>query len=154
MGVRESYLKKEVDNIQARLEKYKIEWKKNGCTLMCGGWTDGSGWSLTNFLVNSPRGIVFLKSIDTSDVIKNAIRLFELLDGVVEEIGEENVLQEVTDSTLALVAAGNKLEEKRNKIFWSPCAAHCIDLILEDIGKLPVFHNIISKAMQIKIFYL
>lgn len=113
---------------------------------------DGSGRSLTNFLVNSPRGTVFLKSIDTSDVIKNAIRLFELLDGVVEVIEEENVVQEVTDGTLALVAVGNKLEEKRNKIFWSPCAAHCIDLILEDIGKLPVFHNIISKAKQIKIF--
>ena len=150
--VRESYLKKEVDNVQASLEKYKIEWKKNGCTLMCDGWTDGRGRSLTNFLVNSPRGTIFLKSIDTSDVIKDAIKMFELLDGVVEEIGEENVVQVVTDSASALVAAGHKLEEKRTKLFWSPCAAHCIDLILEDIGKLPIFHNTISKAKQITIF--
>ena len=63
--------------------------KKNGCTLMCDGWMNGRGRSLTNFLVNSPRGIVFLKSIDISDVIKDAIKMFELLDSVVEEIREE-----------------------------------------------------------------
>ncbi|KAM7489367.1 hypothetical protein LguiB_026851 [Lonicera macranthoides] len=25
------------------------------------------------------------------------------------------------------------LEEKRNKLFWSPCAAHLIDLMIHDI---------------------
>lgn len=59
--VRVSYLKKAVDNIQASLEKYKVEWEKWGCTLICDGWTDGKGRSLTNFLVNSPSGTVFLK---------------------------------------------------------------------------------------------
>nr|KYP40371.1 hypothetical protein KK1_038293 [Cajanus cajan] len=64
---------------------------------MCDGWTDGKGRSLTNFLVNSPSGIVFLKSIDISDVIKNGKKIFELLDNIVEEIGEEHVVQVVTN---------------------------------------------------------
>ena len=34
-------------------------------------WRDGKGRSLTKFLVNSPSGKVFLKSIDISKVIKN-----------------------------------------------------------------------------------
>jgi len=59
---------------------------------MCDGWTDGKGRSLTNFLVNSPSGTIFLKSIDTSNVIKDAKQMFELLDFVVEEIGEDNVV--------------------------------------------------------------
>ena len=54
------------------LEKYKKEWKKIGCTLMSDGWSDKKNKSLTNFLVNNPSGIVFLKSVDTSNVIKDA----------------------------------------------------------------------------------
>jgi len=38
--VRVSYLKKTT-------EKYE-RWEKWGCTLMCNGWTDGKGRSLTN----------------------------------------------------------------------------------------------------------
>ena len=58
--------------------------------------------SLTNFLVNSQSGAVFLKSLDTSDVIKDAQKLFELLDSLVEEIREENVVQVVVDSASAM----------------------------------------------------
>ena len=43
---------------------------------MLDGWTDNRERSITNFLVNSPKGIVFLKSIDTSDISKNAENLF------------------------------------------------------------------------------
>ena len=79
------------------LEKYKKEWKKTGCTLMLDGWSDKKNRYLTNLIVNSPSGTVFLKSLDTSDVIKDAQKLFELLDSLVEEIGEENVVQMVTE---------------------------------------------------------
>ncbi|XP_028755565.1 uncharacterized protein LOC114714940 [Neltuma alba] len=150
--VRVSHLKKAVDKIQESLAKYKKEWEKWGCTLMCDGWTDGKGRSLTNFLVNNPSGTVFLKSVDTSSVIKDAKQMFELLDNLVEEIGEDNVVQVVTDGASNLVAAGKMLEEKRTKLFWSPCAAHCLDLILEDIGQLPVFYNTITNAKKITTF--
>ncbi|KAL4371964.1 uncharacterized protein [Arachis hypogaea] len=39
-----------------------------------------------------------LKSIDTSDYVKTDEKLFELLDDVVEKIGEHNVVQVVTDN--------------------------------------------------------
>ncbi|XP_061352114.1 uncharacterized protein LOC133297067 [Gastrolobium bilobum] len=150
--VRVSYLKKEVDLVHTSLDKYKLEWKKTGCTLMSDGWTDGKGRSLTNFLVNSPRGTVFIKSVDTSSFIKDAEKMFELLDEMVMEIGEENVVQVVTDSAAALVSAGQKLMDKRKQLFWSPYAAHCLNLILEDIGGITVFYNTIWKAKKITTF--
>ncbi|XP_052187762.1 uncharacterized protein LOC127798293 [Diospyros lotus] len=149
---RVTFFKKEVDNVNSMLEKYKKEWKMTGCTLMSDGWTDRKSRSLTNFLVNSPSGTVFLKSIDTSDVIKDAQKLFELLDSLVEEIGEENVVQVVTDSASAYVATGDLLMEKRKKLFWSPCATHCIDLILHDIGGLPIFTDTIKKAKEVCVY--
>nr|XP_007134308.1 hypothetical protein PHAVU_010G036200g [Phaseolus vulgaris]ESW06302.1 hypothetical protein PHAVU_010G036200g [Phaseolus vulgaris] len=86
------------------------------------------------------------------NVVKDAKQMFELLDFVVEEIGEDNVAQVVTDGAFNFVAIGQMLEEKRTKLFWSPCAAHCLDLILEDIGQLPVFYNTIANAKKITTF--
>jgi len=57
-------------------------------------------------LANSPSGTVFLKLVDTSDVIKDAKQIFELLDSVVDEIGEDNVVQVVSDGAANLVSAG------------------------------------------------
>ena len=36
-----------------------------------------------------------------------------------EEIGEENVVQVVINGALAYVGAGERLEEKRENMFWS-----------------------------------
>ena len=109
--------------------------------------------SITNFLVNSPKGTIFLKSINTSDISKTAKNLFQLLDSLVQEIGEKNVVQVVTNSAFTYVLACEKLMEKRRKIFWNPCAAHCIDLMLHEIGDLPMHANTIKKnAKKIIVF--
>ena len=74
--IRVTFLKKMVENMHFTLDKYKNELKKIGCTLMSDGWTDNRERSITNFLVNNPKGTIFLKSIDTSDISKNAENLF------------------------------------------------------------------------------
>src|SRR6266571_5142340 len=82
---RVTFLKKEIENMHFTLDKYKNEWKKTGCPLMSDGWTDNRERFITNFLVNSPKATVFLKSIDTSDISKNAENLFQMLDSLVQE---------------------------------------------------------------------
>jgi hypothetical protein len=68
----------------------------------------------------------------------------------VERIGEENVVQVVTDNAANYKAAGQLLMEKRKSLFWTPCAAHCIDLILEDFEKKLEVHQVtISKGRRI-----
>ena len=69
-----------------------------------------------------------------------------------QEIGEKNVVQVVTDSASTYVLAGEKLMEKRCKIFWNPCATHFIDLMLHDIGDLFMHANTIKKAKKITVF--
>ena len=65
---------------------------------------------LLQFSCDSPSGNAFLKSLDTSIVSKDSNKLFELLDSLVEEIGEENVVQVVTDSASAYVSVDRFLE--------------------------------------------
>ena len=58
-----------------------------------------------------------------------------MLDQAVGEIGEQYIVQVVTDNEAALKAVGRKLMEKRKHLYWTSCAAHCMDLCLEDIAK-------------------
>jgi hypothetical protein len=90
-----------------------------------------------------------LKSIDASGKTKNAEYLCEVMDEVIKEVGEENVVQIVTDNAANYVAAGKLLMERHPHLFWTPCAAHCIDLMLEDIGKLPWIKTIIEKGRSV-----
>ncbi|RVW44200.1 hypothetical protein CK203_089453 [Vitis vinifera] len=99
------------------------------------GWTDRKERTLVNFLVNCSKGTMFMQSIDASSMIKTGEKMFELLDKWVEQVGEENVIQVITDNHSSYVMAGRLLELKRPHLYWTPCAAHCLDLMLEDIGK-------------------
>lgn len=115
---------------------------------MSDGWSDIRNRSLINFSVNNQYGTVFLNTFDASDCIKNAHKLFELLDAVIEEIGEELVVQVVTDNVSGYKAASALLMEKRKGLYWTPCAAHCIDLMLKKIGDLPQNKYALLKAKK------
>ncbi|XP_073022703.1 uncharacterized protein [Primulina eburnea] len=116
---------------------------------MSDGWTDRKHRTLINFLVNSPKGTMFLEYVDASAHVKTGTLLYELLDRFVERVGEQNVVQVITDNGNNYVLAGKLLQEKRPNLFWTPCAAYCIDLMLEDIGKIEVVRKTISRAIAL-----
>jgi len=146
------HLQKEIASINEYLKDFKDSWARTGCTIMSDGWTDQRNRTIINFLVFCPRGTMFLKSVDASDKVKDGQLLFQLLDEVVEEVGVANVVQVITDNASNYVLAGKLLEEKHKTIFWTPCAAHCIDLMLEDIGKLDWVKNTVDHAKSITKF--
>ncbi|KAK2655672.1 hypothetical protein Ddye_008724 [Dipteronia dyeriana] len=51
---------------------------------------------------------IFLKSVDTSDKIKDHKWIYRLLKCVVNEVGEKNIVQTVTDNGSAFVKAANR----------------------------------------------
>jgi Protein of unknown function (DUF 659)/BED zinc finger len=135
-----------------RLEDFRASWAKTGCTVMSDGWTDQKGRSLLNFLVSCPQGTMFMKSVDASHQIKDAKTLCDLLDAFILEVGEEHVVQVITDNAANYVAAGRMLMDRHPTLFWTPCAAHCIDLMLEDIGKIPFVKDIVDSSRSITKF--
>lgn len=94
--VRVKYLKLAVEKTNHSLEEHKDFWKKSGCTIMTDGWIDRRRRTILNFLVNSPLGTIFLKYIDASSICKTADKVSKMKDDIVEEVGEENVIQVVT----------------------------------------------------------
>lgn len=100
-------LQQEVANTHTMLLQHKNEWAAKGCTIMSDGWRDSVVQKdIVNFLVNSPKGSVFIKSKEVSEVVKDATMLFKLLDEMVEEVGEKNVVQVITDNASNIVKAG------------------------------------------------
>jgi hypothetical protein len=114
---RVTFIKEELMHTNELLKPVKESWPEVGCSLMSDGWTDRRSRTLINFLVNSPSGTVFLESVDASSYMKTAQKVFELLDSVVEKVGEQNVIQVVTDNAATYVAARKLLMEKRPHLY-------------------------------------
>lgn len=72
---------------------------------------------------------LFFKNLFVSSVTCNNIEYhFQLLEKVVEEVGEEYVIQVNTDNERALKAAEKRLMDKIPHIYWSTFATHYLDL--------------------------
>ncbi|KAJ8754507.1 hypothetical protein K2173_005668 [Erythroxylum novogranatense] len=144
-----------VSEMRTYLAERRVSWGINGCSVMCDGWTNRRQEAIINFLVYSSNGSMFLKSVDVSDLIRNADNLFGIFDQVVNEIGVENTVQFFTDNDFAYKAVGKRLQSTYNSFFLTRCVAHCIDLILENIGDLryfPVIDETIQKAKKVTKF--
>jgi hypothetical protein len=118
-AIRGYYLAKAVDEMKIYIESYREIWKKTGCTLMADGWTNQKRRTLINFLVYCPKGTIFLKTVDVSDVSKTARLLYQLFKEVVLYVGVENIVHMVTDNAINYVAADRLLMEEFPLIFWS-----------------------------------
>ena len=60
-----------------------------------------------------------MRSVDASEYMKTGQKIFELLDSFVEEIGEKNVIQVVTDNGSNYVLAGENSIMLNEVFFYS-----------------------------------
>ncbi|XP_039128907.1 uncharacterized protein LOC120265048 [Dioscorea cayenensis subsp. rotundata] len=101
------------ENVQKAKEKKGCfdELEGDGCTIMGDGWTDSRQRSLINFLVYSPKGVSFIKSVDALGFITNAETLCNLFSEIIEMVGPKNVVHMVTNNGANYKAAGRKITE-------------------------------------------
>jgi len=146
------FLQKRKRKVHETLKSHKESWELNGCTVMTDAWTDKRGRGVMNLVVHSAYGVCFIDSVDCSAVKKDGRYIFELVDRCIEEIGVQNVVQVVTDNARPNEAAASLLKAKHPSIFWNGYAAHTMDLMLEDIEKLPRVAATITKAKCVIVF--
>ncbi|XP_008675189.2 uncharacterized protein [Zea mays] len=149
---RGSLLEEEYERTKCLLQEREAEKMKNGCSIMTDAWSDRKRRSIMNICTNCADGTSFISSKEMSDVSHTSEVIFELVDKAIEDIGEENVVQVVTDNASNNMGAKKLLLEKRPQIFWTSCAAHTINLMLQGIGKLPRFRKVIDQAKSFTIF--
>lgn len=131
---------------------FEEEWGTTGCTIIMESWTDNKSKAFVNFLVSSPSRTFFHKSVDASAYFKNPKHLAELVDSVIQDIGPENIVQIIVDNSLSLAGITTHVAQHYGTIFVTPCASHCVNLILEDICKVDWVSRCISQAQTITKF--
>lgn len=152
-ALRVPLLKEAKTQVTLTIDALRIKWGESGCTIMCDGWKDQSKRPLIKFLVYSRYGVSFIKSYDASRVKSSSQLLCNLFSNIVELVGKENVVHMVTDNAANYKGDGKKWNEKYPKIYCSPCSAHCLNLILEDIGKMTTVLSCVSFSTQISSFF-
>lgn len=150
--LRSSMLKNALQEVRNEIDQCVGTWGKSGCSVLVDEWVSDKGRTVVNFLVYCPEGMTFLRSVDISDIMDSPDSLYELLKEVVEEVGIRNVLQVVTNTEERYVIAARRLTDVLPTVFWTPCAAHCINLILEDFKKLEWINVIIEQAKSVSRF--
>jgi len=145
-------LDEEYARTKSLLQDREDEKVKNGCSIMTDAWTDMKRRSIMNLCTNTSEGTTFIKSVEMSDVSHTSEVIYELIDKAIEDVGAENVVQVVTDNASNNMGAKALLHLKRPNIFWTSCATHTINLMLQGIGNLAKFKKTIDLAKSFTIF--
>ncbi|XP_022152799.1 uncharacterized protein LOC111020429 [Momordica charantia] len=144
--LKSTLLEKVKGDIQNSYKKYRDDWKETGCTILCDSWSDGRTKSSLVFSVACSKGTLFLKSVDVSGHEDDGTYLSELLETVVLEVGVENVVQVITDTSASYIYAGRLLMTKYPSLFWSPCVSYSVNMMLEDISKIEWIGTVLGEA--------
>ncbi|KAM3332749.1 hypothetical protein ACQJBY_028105 [Aegilops geniculata] len=150
--LRETLLSEEHARVKSLLQERDAEKMKYGCSIMTDAWSDRKRRSIMNLCTNSADGSSFIRSSEMSAVSHTSEVIFQLVDEAIEQVGPENVVQVVTDNASNNMGAKKMLLEKRPNMFWSSCATHTINLMLQGIGDLPRFSKVLEKAKAFTIF--
>ncbi|XP_026398659.1 uncharacterized protein LOC113294481 [Papaver somniferum] len=119
--IRTNLFGKQLEEMKKFVETFKPYWKRFGCTIMSDGCTDEKGRHLINFMVNCPKGSVFLK-VDASSRTNDQFYIVELVN-------------EVLGLQILGLVTGKLLMIEHPTLYWTPCDSHRVILMLEDLGK-------------------
>ncbi|KAF1872177.1 hypothetical protein Lal_00033832 [Lupinus albus] len=77
-------------------------------------------------MATSEGSTLFLNYVDVSEDIKSKYYIVDRMTNVIKEVGEENVVQIITNNVAACKASFPK-------VFWTPCVVHTLNLALKNI---------------------
>ena len=149
--IKNKYLEREYKDMEAYVNQQRDKWKTYGCTIMSDGWTGPTRLSIINFMVYPKGSTVFLKIFNASNNIKDHKYIYKLLKNVIKEVEVDNMVQIVIENGSMFVKVRKVLMNKFN-LYWTPCVAHCIELMFEDIRIRPSVADVICSDRKITNF--
>ena len=84
---------------------------------MCDGWSSHNRKLIVNFMIYCDRSVIYHTSVDTTNISKTVEYIFSLMDKVVDEVGEKNIVQVVTDNEASFKTVGHLLMKKRKYLY-------------------------------------
>ncbi|XP_009418974.2 uncharacterized protein LOC103999056 [Musa acuminata AAA Group] len=136
----------DAEEISKELRK---SWEVTGCTVLVDRLMDTAGRSIINFFVYCPKGTMFLKSVDVSQIETSLEGLVHLYESIIQDVGPGNIVHFLSDSAPWYKAAGKVLMDKYKTFFWSVCVNHCIELMFKGLSEMDEVYGVIAKAKKI-----
>ena len=125
---------------------------KYGVTICCDGWDNVQNRPLLNVVQCGTKGDVFLGTIDTTGNYKDHVYVASQIHPFIRLVGPENVVQVCTDNAPVMTFASRDIMQSNPHMYVQGCAAHCLDLLLEDWGKEDWVKKVVKKARIICLF--
>ena len=113
-------------------EKLENSIDKYGVTLCCDGWDNVQNRPLLNMVQCGTKGDVFLNTIDTIGNHKDHTYVATQILSFEQKVGADNVVQICTDNAPVMSLAACNMMRINRHMYVQGCAAHCLDLLLED----------------------
>uniref|UniRef100_A0A8R7V7E4 DUF659 domain-containing protein n=1 Tax=Triticum urartu TaxID=4572 RepID=A0A8R7V7E4_TRIUA len=153
MPTYEAVLQEQLRETENRTKELKQEWQTSGCTVIVHSWKSKCTKSFVSVLVHCSKGTLFLRSIDVSEITEDFDELESMLSRVVEDVGAHNIVQIVmNDVSPHMQMARQYVLDKYDSFFFTLCADHCINLLLEKIAALEHVSEVLMKAREITWF--
>jgi hypothetical protein len=142
--------KKHVEAEVKKATKQSIE--VYGTTICTEGWDNVTRRPLMNVMLSCPTGDIFLGSIDTTGNKKTNAYITTKLKKFIEDVGPRFVTQICTYNATNMLGAMDDIVTTYPHISKQGCAAHALDLMLEDWAKIDQFKDLIQKAKCVCIY--
>jgi len=110
------------------LQPIRNSWNQKGVTTVNDGWSDPQRSPLINFMAVTESGPMFLKAVNCFGDIKDKDFIAQHIKDSIMEVGSSNVVQIVTNNAVVCKAACMIIENEFPVIYWTPCAAHTLNL--------------------------
>ncbi|XP_010278249.1 PREDICTED: uncharacterized protein LOC104612511 isoform X2 [Nelumbo nucifera] len=150
-----SFLHKEKTRIDKAMGPIRESWLYTGCTILCLNRLDCAlGSFSSNVFVSSPRGFIFLQTLEINEGNKADNVLAGVLNNVIMEVGPRNVVQIIMHPRHSSKSSESLIQSKFPQIFWSPCTSYSIHMLMEDIAELDWVKPIVLCAKGIEQYVL
>ena len=133
-------------------EKLGNSIDKYDVILCCDGWDNVQNRPLLNMVQCGTKGDVFLGTIDTTGNHKDHTYVAMQILSFVQKVGADNVVQICTDNAPVMSLAACDVMRINCHMYVQGCAAHCLDLLLEDWAQQDWMKKVIKKAQLICVF--
>lgn len=114
-------------------------------SIVIDGWQNIRGLGVINIIICTPEPI-FYKSFETADEHVTGIYIQEELGDVIKDFGEKRILAVVTDCGKNMIYAQKRIAETLPHIAQINCATHVMNLLINDLIKLPTLFAVISSV--------
>lgn len=139
-------LDEEFNRVQTKV-KQTVD-KADCISVISDGWSNVRGQGIINYIVTTPQP-VFYKRTDTKDNRHTGPYIANELKVVINDLGPEKIFTLVTDNVPNMKVAWAHVEETYPHITTIGCAAHTLNLLLNDVIVLKTMDTLHKRTKQV-----